>query len=95
MKNPYNKSEYKEETEVIYIKRIICKKEYNTETASLLQKYTYGFYGDPSGYEEILFQTPEGLYFIYVRGGKLSPYPEENILRLGKTKVKTWLDEHK
>ena len=43
--------------------KIICKKEYNTETATLIKKNTYGNYGDPCGYEETLYQTPEGLYF--------------------------------
>ncbi len=76
------------------MKKIICKKEYDTETAVLIKKCTHGFYGDPAGYEEILFQTPSGLYFIYVRGGADSPYPEENILRLAKTKVNAWLEEH-
>ena len=56
------------------MKKIICKKEYDTETATLIKKVTYGYYGDPAGYEEILFQTPEGLYFLYTRGGEASPY---------------------
>ena len=55
------------------MKKIICKKEYDTETATLIKKVTYGYYGDPAGYEEILFQTPEGLYFQYTRGGEASP----------------------
>ena len=76
------------------MKKIICKKEYDTETATLIQKYTVGTFGDPAGYEETLFQTPEGLYFLYVCGGPESPYAEEDIQRLAKTKVKAWIDEH-
>ena len=76
------------------MKKIICKKEYDTETATLIQKYTYSYYGDPAGYEEILFQTPGGLYFLYVRGGEASPYPGEDILRLAKTKVNAWIETH-
>ena len=76
------------------MKKIICKKEYETETAVIIKKYTNGFYGNPAGYEEILFQTPEGLYFLYHRGGESSPYPEENIVRLAKTKVDSWLETH-
>jgi len=76
------------------MKRIICKREYDTETATLVKKYTYSYFGDPAGYEENLFQTPEGLYFLYVKGGDSSLYPEENILRLAKTKVSEWLDNH-
>ena len=76
------------------MKKIICKKEYDTETATLVKKYTVGFYGDPAGYEEILFQTPSGLYFLYVRGGEASPYPAEDILRLAKAKVNEWIESH-
>lgn len=74
------------------MKKIICKKEYDTETATLIQKRTYGYFGDPAGYEEILFQTPGGLYFLYVNGGESSPYPNEDILRLAKAKVADWMD---
>lgn len=74
--------------------KIICKKEYNTETASIVKKLTFGYFGDPAGYEEILFQTPEGLYFVYGLGGESSPYPQETISRLAKTKVEQWLADH-
>ena len=73
------------------MKKIIAKKEYNTETATMLKRFTYGFWGDPAGYEELLFQTPEGLYFVYVCGGIASPYPGEDILRIAKNKVDAWL----
>lgn len=76
------------------MKKIICKKEYDTETATIIQKCVYGYFGDPAGYEEILFQTPEGLYFVYGHGGETSPYPAEYIQRLAKTKVKQWLADH-
>lgn len=76
------------------MKKIICKKEYDTETAALIKAYTVGALGDPAGYEEDLYQTPEGLYFLHVGGGETSPYPEEDILRLAKTKVKAWLETH-
>lgn len=76
------------------MKKIICKKEYDTETAALVRRYTYGFYGDPAGYEETLYQTPGGLYFLYVNGGENSPYPQEDIFRLAKTKVEGWMNTH-
>jgi len=74
------------------MKKIICKKEYDTESATFVAKHTYGSFGDPAGYEEVLFQTPGGLYFLYVNGGEASPYPSEDILRLAKTKVADWMD---
>ena len=73
------------------MKKIICKKEYDSETAKLIKKCTYG---DPAGYEEILFQTEGGLYFVYTRGGETSPFPGEDIQRLAKTKVNEWIENH-
>lgn len=76
------------------MKKIIRKKEYDSETATLIKKCTYGFYGDPAGYEEILFQTEGGLYFVYTRGGETSPYPGEDIQSLAKAKVNEWIENH-
>ena len=76
------------------MKKIICKREYDSENATLIKKCVYGYYGDPAGYEEILFQTPGGLYFVYVNGGDQSPYHGEDIMRLAKTKVNEWLETH-
>ena len=76
------------------MKKIICKKEYNTENATIIKKCVFSYYGDPAGYEEILFQTPEGLYFAYGNGGVNSPYPTEDLQRVAKTKVKEWLASH-
>ena len=72
------------------MKKIICKREYDTETATMIEKRTYSYFGDPAGYEEALYQTPEGLYFLYVNGGEASKYPTEDILRLAKAKVADW-----
>ena len=76
------------------MKKTIYKREYDTQTATVIKKYTYSYYGDPNGYEETLFQTPDGLYFLYVKGGESSPYPQEDILRLAKAKVDQWIETH-
>jgi len=73
------------------MKKIIRKKEYDTETATLVKKYIVGELGDPAGYEEDLYQTAEGSYFLHVGGGETSPYPEEDILSMAKTKIKAWM----
>ena len=75
--------------------KIICKKEYSTENATLIKKCTYGYFGEPAGYEETLYRTPDGFYFLYVRGGTDSPYPTADIRRIGKDKAQLWLDAHK
>ena len=76
------------------MKKIICKKEYDTEISKQIKKHTASYFGDPAGYEETLYQTPGGLYFLYVRGGETSPYPNEDILRLAKSKVNEWVETH-
>ena len=37
------------------MKKIICKVEYDTENAELIQKKVFGAYGDPAGYEDLLY----------------------------------------
>lgn len=76
------------------MKKIICKKEYDTETATLVKKVTFGEFGEPDGYEESLYQTPEGLFFVYVNGGEDSIHPDEDISRMSKAKAEEWLKAH-
>lgn len=76
------------------MKKIICKREYDTENASLVKKFTSGNLGDANGYEETLYQTPGGLYFLYVNGGEESPYKTENIKSISKVKAEEWLANH-
>ncbi len=76
------------------MKKTICGREYDTETATLIKKVTVGTYGDAAGYEESLYQTEKGLYFVYTNGGAESAYPTEAIKSIAKTKVDAWLAEH-
>lgn len=72
------------------MKKIICKVEYDTENATLIEKKTVGEFGDPAGYEESLYQKADGKYFLYVNGGAESQYPEENIKRMSAKAVAEW-----
>ncbi len=74
--------------------KTICKVVYDTENATLIKKFVSGEFGDPKGYEESLYQTESGSYFIYVNGGAESIYPTEDIKRIAKTKVDAWINEH-
>ena len=76
------------------MKKVICKVEYDTETAELVAKYVSGEMGDTAGYEESLYKTADGKFFIYVNGGADSIYPEENIKRIAPAKVDAWKAEH-
>lgn len=67
---------------------------YDTNTATVDKKFTYGFPGDPYGYEETLYITGEGKYFIYTYGGACSKYPVENITPIEREDVKSWMLLH-
>ena len=73
------------------MKKVICKVEYDTATADLVKKNTFGVFGDPAGYEESLYKTADGKFFLYVNGGEESPYKEENIKRMSSVKAEEWL----
>ena len=74
------------------MKKIICKKEYDTQTATLIQKFTHGDFGDPAGYEESLYKTEGGKFFLYMNGGEASQYAKESIKRMSAEKAQEWLD---
>lgn len=75
------------------MKKIICKRQYDTETSTMLKQKTFGAFGDSDGYEEDLYQTDSGLYFLYGMGGEASPYPKESIKSVSKVKAEQWLQE--
>lgn len=76
------------------MQKTMYNKTYDTEEAELIKRYAFGQFGDPAGYEECLYRTKDGFYFLFVCGGERSPYPKRDILRLGKTKAEAWLKEH-
>ena len=75
------------------MKKTICKKEYDTEKSTPIKRVTHGSFGDSEGYEEILYQTEGGNYFLYVNGGKDSKYKKEDIKRLSEKAKEAWLSE--
>ena len=64
---------------------------YDTTTSTVDKKFTYGVPGDPCGYEETLYITSDGKYFVYTNGGISSKYPTENIFPIGREEVKNWM----
>ena len=76
------------------MQKIICKKTYDTETATLVKKITDGQWGDPRGFEASLYETPDGCFFLYTNGGAESPYSSEGIKRLSKKAAEEWLAEN-
>mgnify|MGYP003291639204 FL=1 len=76
------------------MKKVICKVEYDTEKSELVAKFTSGNFGDADGYEESLYKTESGKFFLYVNGGEESPYKKEDIKRLAAAKADEWLNAH-
>ena len=73
------------------MQKIICKKVYDTDTSVLIKKVTYGYFGDPNGWEESLYQTESGHFFLYTNGGANSKYVKEDITRMSPEKKNAWL----
>ena len=72
------------------MKKVICKVEYDTDNAQIVEKRTFGNFGDADGYEETLYKTADGKFFLYVNGGKESPYKKEDIKRMSAKKAEEW-----
>ena len=73
------------------MKKIICKVEYDTAASELIAKKTVGEFGDPTGYEEALYKTEGGKFFLYTNGGAESVYTKEDIKRMSPAKANEWL----
>ncbi len=72
------------------MKKIICNVEYDTQKSELIAKNTFGAFGDANGYEECLYVTADGKYFLYTNGGEESKYPKEAITRMSAAKADQW-----
>ncbi len=76
------------------MQKIICNKLYDTETSQIITKVTFGNFGDSDGYEETLYVTQDGAYFLYENGGADSIHPKENIKRMSKKAALEWAEKH-
>ncbi len=73
------------------MRKVIDGAVYDTSLSTVDKKFTYGAPGDPCGYEETLYITVDGQYFIYTFGGSKSIYPQENIRPMERDEVKNWI----
>ena len=73
------------------MKKIIAKKTYNTDTEIKLGEISVSYYGDPEGYQEILYKTKTGNHFIYGIGGANSIYPQETIKAFTQDEADEWM----
>ena len=66
---------------------------YDTSKAEPLGNRIYSYFGDPAGYEETLYKTKGGLYFLWGLGGDESPYDSgEDIRPISEDEAKAWLE---
>ena len=86
------------------MKRIIDGKIYNTETATKVASYSFSNRGDFHYYEDTLYRTAKGTYFLAGGGGPLSKYAVsrgnnttsggEYLWPLEDGEAMNWLEEH-
>lgn len=72
------------------MQKTVKGKVYDTETMDIVKKVTHGEYGDPAGYEEILFSGSDGAMFLYGNGGESSAYKKESLSAMTKAKADAW-----
>ncbi len=66
---------------------------YDTEKAEALGTRSNGYFGDPAGYEETLYKTKGGLFFLWGLGGEDSPYNNGADIRpISEDEAKAWLE---
>lgn len=76
------------------MRKVIDGNIYDTVSATLDKKFTFGAPGDDMGYEETLYISSEGRYFIYTNGGPSSRYTHEDITPIEREQVRDWLMSH-
>jgi len=85
------------------MKAIIDGKRYNTETATEVAEYWNGLGGGDFGrYEESLYKTAKGAWFLAGKGGPMSPYAQsvgngqsggEGIRPITADEAREWLEK--
>lgn len=86
------------------MKKVINGKLYNTESAKRLGYASYSHPGDFCFWEETLYLTKSGNYFIHGEGGPMSKYAKsigqnewsggEHIEPVNEAAAKEWAEEH-
>lgn len=87
------------------MQRIIDGKRYNTETATLVASESYGYKGDFRYWDEDLYRTPRGRWFIWGEGGPMSRWARstgqnswcggQGILALSEAEALAWCEQHR
>ena len=83
---------------------IINGKRYNTETATEVASYSQGYASDFGHFQETLYKTTKGAWFMYGEGGAMSRYsesygqgergPGSRVVVMTPDEVRSWLESH-
>lgn len=86
------------------MKRIVDGKRYDTDTAEVVATYEYRRSGDFNWYEETLYRTKKGAWFLAGEGGARSKYgervdqstwgPGEGLQVLSEAEAREWLEQY-
>jgi hypothetical protein len=86
------------------MKKIVNGKRYDTKTAEVVTSYSNDYpTNDFNWYEESLYKTKSGNWFLAGEGGPMSKYSVScgnstsggsNLIPLTKDEAKEWLEEH-
>lgn len=71
----------------------IGRKVYDTEKSKLIAQKATGCYGDPTGFEERLYEKAKEDYFLFGQGGELSAYPQPGIVPVTVDQAREWLKD--
>ncbi len=70
----------------------IGRRVYNTEKAEYVGRNAGGYYGDPTGFEELMYKKGLGDFFLFVSGGPESQYPNEDLIPLDLEDAREWIE---
>lgn len=86
------------------MKKIIAGAKYDTDTAKKLGSYSYGARSDFHFYDEELYRTKSGRYFMHGNGGPMSHYAKacdiggwtggEKIVPVSRFDAQEWAEKH-
>ena len=86
------------------MRKIINGRLYDTDTASKVGEYSYGYVGNFNYFCEALYCKRTGEYFIYGVGGAMSKYAEScgqnqwqggsSIIPIGQDYARIWAENH-
>lgn len=86
------------------MKRIIQGECYDTQTATLIAEARYQGSDDKQNYEEALYRTSQGVFFLAAKGGVDTFYvalfqggksaPGTDIIPLTSAEARRWLEDH-